>query len=355
VENRSRKEVHQPATLGDLGQSPTQRLHEMMMSSRLEPVPESAASTGHKKSTGSSFLDYMKGRGRERDTTTATQERFSIRSFAGKMTERFSKSGKEKRKEGEASTTPERDSAEMRRSSEEEEFVPGSPQALEAYHRAFQKGKDLLKDAPGRPIDIEKTKHFEQRYKEEYTDFGDGIYHISIHLRGDDAKQMIYDAQIDTRARTITLMSRYKDKDKAIWKEKGLQAENEEANVPLPHVKILVHQYREVHRRELEKNATGYQSGDGGEIEPPEKVEIVGITTKETLHALCNLVEKNEEKEFAKGSDGYHVAIGTPNARSSIRMVLDDYPQREISHVEVYRYPGGNLMDMKIYFGDKNS
>jgi hypothetical protein len=34
-------------------------------------------------------------------------------------------------------------------------------------------------------------------------------------------------------------------------------------------------------------------------------------------------------------------------------MIHDDYPQREISSVEVYRYPGGDLMDIKLYFGDK--
>jgi hypothetical protein len=216
--------------------------------------------------------------------------------------------------------------------------------SLTRYEKAFKKGRDLLRKETGKRIDFTQTKHFEQRYKENYTSYGNGIYGVKIHLRGDISEESVYEGIINTRERVMETTYRYRSLDDNIWKEKGLQATSPEANKSLPGSEILLRFYHEACRREG--------------ITKPEALKMIlfrGIDNKETIGILSHMVKPDTEVSLGKGHYNYYTAMGTPNGKSCAYILCDHYPTREISKIEIYSYPSGEMMDMHVYFDDKKS
>ncbi|MBV9259175.1 MAG: hypothetical protein JO215_14265 [Ktedonobacteraceae bacterium] len=214
------------------------------------------------------------------------------------------------------------------------------------YERAIQIGKELSEKVKTfKDGIIDYKKYFEERYKTDYNRIGSSMrVNASTGIRFGESKSRHYQNSMNPKEGIITTITNYRDRDKEEWKRLGLEKEHPEINKALPNFIILHQQYLGA-ARELSITP-----------EPLTRITRKNVSNPETMQALSDVVLPGEAKTLLPKSDQYFAVLGTPNGHGAFYLLAKEYPDREITHIEVKRHSTEEKMEyIHFYIAKKQS
>ena len=214
------------------------------------------------------------------------------------------------------------------------------------YERAVQIGKELPTRARAFNGDTtDYRQYFEARYKPDYKRIGSSMrVNASAGIRSTESNSIHYQNSMNPKEGVITAITNYRDRDKEEWKRSGLGNEHPEIDEALPNFIILHQQYLGA-ARELN-------------IEPAPLTRITrkNVTNPDTMEALSGRVAPGKKETFFPNSNEYFAAQGVPNGHGAFYLLFKEYPDREITHIEVKRHSTEEKMEyIHFYIAEKQS